>query len=687
MGNKKVLLTLLLSLFFYQIFPAKNLKIGIFDTTHLESYRMQPFIDLAKSVDFSIDYKSFAQISDSSIEKLNLDQYDGIFFDIGIEFLKGMAHSPISHKILQIIQLYGKKSNKLIGLFLPPVGRVKLENKAIIFAPLFTRIGLNVTTNPFQLLTDKNENNFNNLNLKNICISLNSLSSSTKRFLDIPFEARSFLYHKTLSAPQNINFINPEQIKTSYFTTLPIKQNFSKLIKPTLPYGLYFFNPLRKNYILIGSNSLLSFSGISESFHICPIDFDLRKQIHEAIQEMLWELKLIITQNEKENFKINFEKIEKQQKPVLPKTISNVGTPIEKNPNHSNNLLKKTAWTDLVFIENEKSETQQDNLIQAILKSGNDLSLWITLNPQMYYSPKARLLNKKEIYWKTIKRFTKNLKTKANKLGVKTPKILIGYEITNNIYEPNLPKQPAVDLYGNEYFDVPAPLDKNFWDTEIKNPLETFLQEWNKPEIGNGIEIAGIVLDLEMYCRRTTGAILATMGFRSENLQVFNKSFEKTIALLKAKKLQKYFEFLENQAELIGKDLRNYFRQKLPECLITCYAPNISIDWFYKGLYKGLGTPQKPVQLLTFNSEFASHQKWLKNNGIFANHSSVLMLSKIKNKKDFWWINHILKHNHGIWFNKYSRFAEEQHNSWMNIEQSQMSKNDQLAFFDFVKTR
>jgi hypothetical protein len=693
MWGKKIIFIVLLFSFFN--LNSKTLNICILDTSGLESYKLHPFMDILNSVDFKFDYKSFAQFLDMEQNQLKLEKYDGIFFILGIEFLQGMAKSPASHKILQIIRFVGQNQKKLIGLFLPQICNLKIENKASVFAPIFVRLGINVNNYPFQLIADSDNDLYMvQKNIFEIEKGLAYFSQATKLFFDVPIEAKGFLYNTTLSSPRDTSFVQPNLKFSQISALLPIKRFGCEKLAPTFPYGIYFFDPIRENHFFVSSLSLLSLSGISENFHICPMSFVVRKQIHENIQETFWELNQIVSQKTNTIFTIDFKGIEQNKKPVLPKKVALIGKSIkEKN---QEKFLKKIAWMDIGIFEEEstrkpeekeKIEKQKNIFTEAVIKSGSDLTLWITLNPHMYYSPIARRKDKTEVFWNGVKNLTQHLKDKANELKVKTPKILIGYELTNNIYPPNYPKNPAIDLYENNYFDIPTPLDQNFWDNEIKMPLQSFLREWNKTEINNGLELAGVVLDLEMYCRRTTGAFLAPMGFEPETIKKFvqNPEEQNIHFLLKNKYLQKYFLFLENQAKVLGQDLKKFVNEQLPHGIIACYAPNISVDWFYKGFYAGLSTKEKPIQLLTFNSEFKSHQKWLEKNNIFANHSSVLMLSKIKGQPDFWWINHILEHNHGIWFNKYSRFAEDPSASWTNIEQSPMSREDQLKFFEYLK--
>ena len=55
-------------------------KLLLFDTSQGETYAYQPFIDIAKSVGFIVNYKPIAEIIDGKIEELSLEEQDAISF-------------------------------------------------------------------------------------------------------------------------------------------------------------------------------------------------------------------------------------------------------------------------------------------------------------------------------------------------------------------------------------------------------------------------------------------------------------------------------------------------------------------------------------------------------------------------------------------------------------------------------
>ena len=154
--------------------------------------------------------------------------------------------------------------------------------------------------------------------------------------------------------------------------------------------------------------------------------------------------------------------------------------------------------------------------------------------------------------------------------------------------------------------------------------------------------------------------------------------------LIDKKMAAKYFDFLENQAVEIGSNLKQSFNKKINNCIIACYMPNILINWFYKGLYKGLNAAEKPVHLFSFNAEYLNHQKWFDDNKINATHSSVLLLSKITDKKSYEWIKNILNNHNGVWFNRYSRLVEPKTSDWTAVEKPQITQDQYPDFIEYI---
>ncbi len=673
----------------------KNREFLIIDSTHRESFLYDPFIQILKEANWDIKYIGFDQVMDLGEQDLNPTS-QAVFFIIGIEFLKSMEVSPVSKKFLTMINNFCQNPNKLIGLIFPSLNINPQINLVEKFGPIFKPMGVQPNELGFQVLDNTltvSQKGPDDKKVENFITLANA-------FLTRPPESRPLQYHTTLNQPHGgISFYSPKinqllSESSEYLKILPVSKNYLDPVINTMPYGIYWFNPIKQNHVFISNQTILTFSGIMESFHFCPSDFNLRKEMLIGIKDMVNQMPSA------EALDITSTQLQ------VSNTIENFGKKINRNVSYP---LRKTAWMELnVFepiqldvtltstqqnsqITNQKE--QQDKLIEFIIKAKLD-ALWISLNPNMFYSPIARKAGKEKALLDAVTLFTKKLKMASDSSGQAVPKILIGFEITNNIYEPNLPKPCAHDVYDNVYNDIPDPIDQNFWRNEIEIPIEKLVEQWNNPEICNGIPISGIMIDLEMYCRKTTGTFFSTMGFNNRNFNLFlhknslktqqMKVAEMVQFLIDKKMAKKYFDFLENQAVEIGSNLRQSFNNKINNCIIACYMPNILINWFYKGLYKGLNAAEKPVHLFSFNAEYLNHQKWFDDNKINATHSSVLLLSKITDKKSYEWIKNILNNHNGVWFNRYSRLVEPKTSDWTAVEKPQIAQDQYPGFVEYI---
>ncbi len=682
-----------------------KISIALVDTCERDRYLYKPVIDILQTVGFDVTYKSLDLIIDQSLQRLALPRYQAVFFIFGLEFLSGMTKSYLCAKVLQVLEQYACMPGVLIGLIFPSLRASPGMNVIGSLMPIFSKLGfplpeaLPLFASIRAMSADKNKQ------------SINTFLFVTNTFLSTPIESRPMMYHTTLNMPHNgIEFDITQIEQTLRMLTvpvlfLPVKNDCSVTMRQTLPYGLYWYNPVRKNHFFISTTPILTFSSIAENFHICPMDFALRHEMLSMVQRMLWEVGLLSRVTDHTAFDEAFGMIKKVPTPSLSKDLASLG--VKKPENICDD--RKIAWMELnAFFDPtqeelkkdpdiiQKREEQQNKLIDYVYQSGLD-ALWITFNPHMYYSPIARLAGKENDFLHAISVFTQKLKNAATWCKCTVPKILVGYEITNNIYEPNLPQHYAVDLYENVYKDLPIPTDNSFWRQEITKPLETFVKKWKDPAISHGVPLAGIVLDLEMYCRKKSGSFLTTMGFDAGTFSKFVQARrlpwnsvalrDRILLLLQHSQAGSYFNFLEQQAESIGNSIAYHCKRLIPRCSIMCYLPNLSVSWFYKGLFKGLTNGKQPLYLLTFNSEFCSHEEWFKKNRIPAYHSSVLLLAKVGGEQDFEWVDYLLQHNHGLWLNRFSRFVEPKLRDWTSVEQPAMPEECYEDFMTYLQER
>lgn len=654
-------------------------RFALCDTTQRERALYTPVFDSCQSLGMSLEYYGCDALMDEKNLHKKFIAYKGIFFVFGVEFLKALQTSPVVKKVLDFVREYSQQKNKLIGF---------------IFPPAFGGVPGNIVTKLPKI--------FSGLYSKGQHASFNDFSVLASRFLQLPCEVRELAYHTTLNGPRGGQSFYNEAVNkilndpnARLVRALPNKDSdrFSATAKKTFPYGIYWNNPVQNNHVFISSTTLFTFSGISESFRFTPAHFSLREELLQALFATFAELKALIYRE--------------REIQTAPQSLGLCGKPLAIE---QNSQMKKIAWMELVMFQQKEyppdmskkdiSKDQldrtrrQDVLVDYIMKSGLD-SLWISMTPNIYYSVIAREPQHKKRFIDAVSLFTKKLHKAAQRLERPLPKILVGFEIADNVYPPNLPKSCARDVYNNEYLDIPCATDMTFWNQEIIQPLSMFVNEWKQPTVNNGLQLAGIVLDLEMYGRKTTGNFTQTMGFDEITLRQFLKSRKlsgsahdvHTCAnlLMHHGLTQQYYSFLEKEAYKTGARLARTVRNLIPDALIACYTPIILVDWFYKGLYKGVSDNKHPLNLCTFNFEFNAHKQWFDYNKIPVHHLCVLLLSKIKKDKDFGWVDTILKHHHGIWFNRFSRMVEEyQPESWIHIEQTSLDDKGKERFMQHI---
>ncbi|HBS48479.1 TPA: hypothetical protein DEO28_01095 [Candidatus Dependentiae bacterium] len=660
---KYLLLSFLLINLLSQNISSKPIDLALVDTSQAEPYLYEPFIKISKVCNFKPHYFSIADFLD---KKINLNNFQAIFFLINEEFIFSLqSPNEVTIKFLNLIKQTASKPNRLIGIFIPP-------NSSHIkrIEPIINALNLVVAQNGSSyFLNFENQfykHNINSEYFGNSILDLNNFDNLLQTLLASPLEVRSINYKTTLSEPRvrkNQAFTMQISSHNLFTTTLPIKRIFDP--NSLSPYGIYWYNPQNKNHIFIGSESLLSFAGISESFLIFPLEDEYKKILIQDLAQTLVELNKVAKQNVK-----NFNGIDIAKIPNAPQNLKIAKDDFVKRP-------VKVAWMEVEIFKDAQKSKEQDILIDYIYKAGLDY-LWISIAPNYYYSPIGSKAKNKNDLINMIKNFT--LKLKAQKGSNKIPKILAGFEIANNLYNENKPKEFAIDIFGRNYEDVPAPLNDQFWDNEIISSFKKFAKDWRK--YSNKVALSGLVIDLEMYGRKTVGMFLSTMGFEPSTFKKFNTTTTEAPLpyLVQNREVKNYFTFLNNQAIMLGQKIKKSANKAVPHCIIGCYSPNISINWFYKGFFCGLSSPKQNLMLLTFNSRFDLHKTWMLQNNIYAFHLRALMLSKIKSPADF------KLTNGNIWINRFSRFIDKQDpKEWYGNEQSPLPQKDIPNFLEYLR--
>lgn len=291
-------------------------NLALFDTSQTNQYCYKPTLEIAQANNFTVIYYPVSKIIDTPIDTISYDTHDCAFFILCPEFLRTMQTSPIAKKILSIIKRFSQIPHKIIGVMLPSMKPTN-KNPMSMLASLFN--GLGTTIFPYTN------------NTKQKIMFLHMLN----HFLQSPLECRSLPYHTTLRMPggkTSCNFLQAISNDTIPIALLPIKQHDTfKKISKMLPFGIYWFNNIQRNHWIIGNANILSFSGITENFQICPMKFDMRKHFHEAVNEMIWETYQIAKQN-KSIPGVNTQNILCKQKAFLPLLLRSLGE--KTHPTH-----------------------------------------------------------------------------------------------------------------------------------------------------------------------------------------------------------------------------------------------------------------------------------------------------------------------------------------------------------------
>jgi hypothetical protein len=686
-----IIVTFTLASFFFSLSssPLKKKSLALVDTTECEQFLYQPMLDLVASVGFKVSYIPLDKVIDTP---LALACHDAVFFLFGKEFLSGNRQGHLWGKIVRALNQYACRKGKLIGLFFPSLLGLKPNANVIdLLMPLFQALGCGMVRLPWA------ESVMSWITMSGSSPSVNDFMQLSNTFIVNALENRPLRYHTTLYTPHHGTSFDIEQIqnevsqRTQSLFLLPRTTTCSEVVRQTLPYGVYWFNPLYKNHVLISTTALLTFAGIAENYRLCPIDVGIRQEMLAMAQRMLWEVACLAQLSPS------------KKQPELPSSVTSLGF---VTAGMLRERGSKTAWMDIAVFDEAKVKNseelaqcrvRQDKLIEYIFQSGLD-ALWITFNPHMYYSPIARHLvgiekddyvvqEQKRRPWKTsISNFTKKLSEAAATSHCSIPRIMVGFEITNNLYDSNRPETYPIDVYENGYRDLPVPLSRLFWQQEIVGPLEKFVELWHDQEISHGIPLSGVVLDLEMYCREKTGLFLNTMTIDADTFSTFEPAAQgmsirdRVLMLMQNGKAQAYFAFLAREAQAIGNYVRTECVSRIPRCQLMCYLPNLQVSWFYKGLCKGLARVDAPLHLLTFNSEFFAHESWFKKHNIPVKHSTVLMLCKLASEQDFNWVDLLGARHHGLWLNRFSQFVEPKAIGWTSLEQPMMQESSYSAF-------
>ncbi len=614
----------------------KKAKMLLIDTAGKKSYYYQNIHSLAHSVGFKSDYKNLYQ----SLDNPQIgNSYDAIVLMLSRSFLFALD-KPITKQILNSIIQISKQPNKTVTLLFPDLHYQLHKN--IIMKTLIR----------FDML--------NKDNLQSINTGINTIFSHKSR---------------------------------NYDTTLFPKQSDNQTDSP-----LGFMVKRNKTIFFISKLSDFNFADIEENFRKNPINNKMRRKLLKSAQSALHKLYCAIMHNTLMHNTPNKHKlpkhltslyIKKKKKSADKQVYSSLST----NYNWIKNGIS-CAWLDQgdYFADNDRLNkiTNKEPLLHngiKILYNAQFNLLWFELVPEFYLSPHGRKKDKKEQYIQEVKAVAQKIRQYYTSKKADLPKLFVGMNITSN-FATHPVTHPMHSIYGQTYNKIPCPLDKQMWKTEVIDMFNAFYQTF-----GAMLPIDGIFFDFEMYhAPKQAGAytdlmIFSDPAWHTYYTQINNKKLcaikmvdSRITYLQQNKQFQKYIHILEDQAEHIGIWLKKELRQIAPNIIFAAYAPTLPNSWFYRGILRGLSSKSEPILYATFNTNYYQHHDWLNKQGIHLVHGAPIMLSKLKNEKNFNLIPYLKKQNHFVWYNRPSRmvyqYSEQELNKvYWGIEASPIKKD------------
>lgn len=627
-------------------------RLLIIDTGFNDPYTYKNFIELANSVGFRAEVKSFYNLSPGA-----MDAYGSILVNLDDSFVADYLKNkdtqekvnPITKKISSLVSLLKKSKCRILGFMLPSKMGSSVKDSCR------NAFGLTMSAFEGDKVIKKSLYNF-----------LQELMQSDSK--------RSLYYHTTLLTKHEKNEKLSECAAKSKIPNY-IDEKSNSVIVGHLPYhGFQSFPPLAWYYAdkktgrqyIITKASLMLFSDIGENFIYNPMEFPLRTQRLQELQQLLYEMYRASVIG-------RFSKSLSNSSLIVPHLFSK---------NYLLDAKKRLRAQRSCSVDKRLYDWIEQELIwcgwggmnvytkKSSLKSLADAKLnlmWFQMNPESHLADAGLKKTEKKSFLQQISFITAQLRDLSANQSV--PHFFVGTEITSNYFNKNV-KNPVIDCFGTVYTKIPSPFDfENFWKKEVLDVFDRLIAEW--PSISHGIPLAGIFFDLEMYHAQDQAAhYLSSMDFSDLAWHIFCRAhrakkccFLKDTSvrvkyLLENNLFDFYFKTLQKKAFEIGLAIKNHITKKAPNLLIGIYDIHLPHSWFYKGFLAGLSSQQRPIILATFNNDFYCHYPWLMKHGIYAYHLPALLLSKFKKIEDFNLVHEISQFHDGAWFNRISRLEE-----------------------------
>ena len=661
---------------------AEGLSVAIINTDIRPVVTYDQPMRILKNLGWKVSYHSLQDVLDDGIDSVFEKKPNFSIFLLGFEFLRAPEDSFVKKNVLSALSRSAQVEGGATIVMLPGcMSDEKQYNRTM--APTFNALGLG----EFCGLSSWMEPG-------------KSIARSLMQFLITPLTRRGLSYHTTLRNPAEKSTL----VKMPKFflkdasgdIALSLPYQFSGRfddngpLRSLFPLGMLFFSPAMQHSFVFAPDTLMTTFGCYESFQIFPLLKDLQEDF-ATLSACFWA---DIDAWVRLSGDLSRRNIETAFQTGRTNKLIQSGAAFPEEPRVAvkHKKKKKTAWMELLAFEETGSESfgelkkkreQQRKLIDATLQADLDC-LWISLSPQMYYGVHAKNPEKKDIFERSVVRFCHELQKEAHLRGQGFPKILVGFEIVNNLYNEHLPENPAVDVYGSVNADVPSPCSKQFWIQEVIDPFKKFMNFVRSKRLDHLFD--GILLDLELYGRRSASEFTPLM--------LCDKSIAKEFCAARHvdcefSTQQEFIDWVSK--ERLWKELVVFVGKKIHECAlmvqkavvapgvfpgasIGVYSQTISVDLFCKNFLPGLVSRGKPLNWFTFHTAFDRVRSVVEKElgGLNVLHSSVVMLSKMTDNQvaSLVLLKALISKNDGVWFNRWSRIAEP-HDllAWHRVEQ------------------
>ena len=229
-------------------------------------------------------------------------------------------------------------------------------------------------------------------------------------------------------------------------------------------------------------------------------------------------------------------------------------------------------------------------------------------------------------------------------------------------YFRNKPYSKLVISSGKED-GPPSPLDRQFWaDSFLPQAVEFAKLSTEFPNT-----LIGMLSDLELYGFDT---IILSEAFTFDNL-TFNYFLEKNEELLKQKEIYKraaqtdksqrynllkelgflkiYYNTLEKGVEEIARWIDSEITKINPDFVWGFYVAGIPHSWYYRGLFRGLSSPERPIVLITYDVLGKEQMDYYAQHDIFAVYCPGTLLNTFKGKEWSKCLTYFAGENDGYW--------------------------------------